>query len=288
MATNSIECSIIIPAFNESNVIERCLSKLLEGLDLSRCEIIVVANGCKDDTVEKAQKFPGVQVENIAQASKVAALNTGDKLARGKFRAYIDADILLSGSAVITVLDYLQANSHIKVAAPKIQFDLSHSSLLVKAFYSVWKSLPYMKDPGLVGSGVFILSPSGRDSFAEFPALISDDGYVRTLFRRDERAMVEQCRFTVFAPNTVADLIKIKTRVRLGNLELKRASPTAAIGGENTLKAALKTLIVNPWLIPAAMVYFHVQKQTKTRALIRFKNNEMEKWDRDNGSRANV
>ncbi len=285
MDTKKIECSIIIPAFNEGTVIERCLKNLLSGLDGSRCEVIVVANGCKDDTVERAARFDGVKVVDLKPASKVAALNTGDEIALGDIRAYIDADILFNGLALMQVLDYMKKHSYIKVAAPAINFDLSNSSISVKAFYKIWQSLPYLKDQGLVGSGVYILSKDGRKSFSLFPNIISDDGYIRAIFSKSERVAVRTCCFTVFPPHNLSSLIKIKTRVRLGNMELREKVSGLKVGGENNLSSILQLLLSRPWLVLPCIVYFYVQYLTKYKARIRFRERHFNKWDRDNSSR---
>ncbi|MBO0838909.1 MAG: glycosyltransferase, partial [Actinobacteria bacterium] len=49
--------SIIIPACNESRVIKRLLSRLVCSARDGEFEIIVVANGCTDDTAEIACSF---------------------------------------------------------------------------------------------------------------------------------------------------------------------------------------------------------------------------------------
>lgn len=43
--------SIIVPAHNEENVISATLDVLVPGVDIGALEIIVVCNGCTDETV---------------------------------------------------------------------------------------------------------------------------------------------------------------------------------------------------------------------------------------------
>ena len=45
----------MIPAYNEGEVIERCLKALLADAREGEFEIVVVCNGCKDDTAARAQ-----------------------------------------------------------------------------------------------------------------------------------------------------------------------------------------------------------------------------------------
>lgn len=276
--------SIVIPAHNESSVIGRCLTSLLEGLQGSDFEIIVVCNGCKDDTADIARGYPGVKVIEVDVASKVVALNTGDREAQGFPRAYVDADIQLRGSDLLSATKHLDTPG-IEIVAPRLHVNLSKSNALVKAFYGIWMQLPYFSDGQMVGSGVFILSESGRSRFGDFPQIIADDGYVRSLFKKQERLTAKDCSFTIFAPQTMADLIKIKSRVRFGNMELKLKYPDLAVGGENTPGALASLVMKKPWLVPAAMLYAYVQWQTKRNAAHRMAIADFSTWDRDNSSR---
>lgn len=276
--------SVVIPAHNEATVIGRCLGSLLDGLQDADFEIIVVCNGCRDNTAEIARGFPGVNVIELEEASKVAALNAGDKAASGFPRAFIDADIELKGTDLLVSLQKFQ-DPKVGVVAPKLLVDLSGSDLLVKAFYNIWMRLPYFSGGQMVGSGVFILSEAGRQRFQAFPQLIADDGYVRSLFSSGERLTAEDCRFKIFAPKTVADLIKIKTRVRFGNMELNLKYPQLNIGSENSPGALASLVMRRPWLLGAAIVYAYVQWQTKRNAAQRMAIADFSTWERDESSR---
>ena len=64
----------MIPAHNEGQVIRRLLEQLITGADPGEMDIIVVANGCADDTAEVAASFgPTVRVLTLPIASKHAA-----------------------------------------------------------------------------------------------------------------------------------------------------------------------------------------------------------------------
>lgn len=276
--------SIVIPAHNESSVIARCLSALLEGLEASEFEIIVVCNGCKDDTANIARSYPSVKVIELDVASKVAALNAGDEAALGFPRAYIDADIQLKGADLLKALEKFKTPG-IEIVAPRLHVNLSKSNLVVKAFYRVWMSLPYFTDGQMVGSGVFILSEAGRKRFGSFPQIIADDGYVRSLFSGQERLTAQDCHFTVFAPQTLSDLIKIKSRVRFGNMELKMKYPELSVGNDNSPGSLVSLVLKRPWLALAAVIYAYVQWQTKRNAAHRMAIADFSTWERDNSSR---
>ncbi|NPU90889.1 MAG: glycosyltransferase family 2 protein [Gammaproteobacteria bacterium] len=276
--------SVVIPAHNEGNVIERCLSALLDGLQNTDHEIIVVCNGCTDDTANRARAFPSVLVIELVQASKIAALNTGMRAASGFPLAFVDADVELRGRDLLTAARHLETPG-IKIVAPGLHVDLARSSWPVRCFYRVWTQLPYFADRRMVGSGVFILAESGRARFSEFPSVIADDGFIRAIFARDERLTATECQFRVFAPKTLGDLIRIKTRVRLGNIELNQKYPNLTAGKENTPGAMASLLLRQPWLIGAVIVYIFVQWRTRQEAEKRRVIADFSTWERDESSR---
>lgn len=93
--------SIVVPAHNESSVIGRTLGAWVNQADPGELEVIVVCNGCSDNTAEIARRFGRtVRVIESDVASKSHALNLGDAAAVGFPRIYADADIILTVGAI--------------------------------------------------------------------------------------------------------------------------------------------------------------------------------------------
>ena len=262
---------------------------MINGLLPEDCEIILVCNGCTDDTADKAraylQDYANLKVIETDVASKVHALNLGDEHAKGFPRAYIDADIALDGKALSETIRIMDHNSSILVAAPKLNVDTSRSNFGVRAFYTIWMQLPYFSKGQMVGSGVFILSKKGRSHFQRFPEIISDDGYVRSLFSESERQMIKEAAFTIFAPKTLKNLIKIKTRVRFGNMEVAQKYPSMSIGKDNGMSDIIKLTLKKPWLCIHSLLYIYVQLQTKRLSKARMAAADFTTWERDDSSR---
>jgi len=90
-----IDVSIVVPAYNEEQAIGGVLDDLvavMEGSDTS-CEIIVVDDGCTDDTCRICEGYPQVQViAHGRNRGNGAARTTGVKAARGRYVVMIDAD----------------------------------------------------------------------------------------------------------------------------------------------------------------------------------------------------
>src|SRR4051812_39690548 len=101
--------SIIVPAHNESSVIARTLSAWVGSFGSDEIDVIVVCNGCTDDTASVARRFgPVVRVFESGVASKTHALNLGDQVARVFPRIYADADIAITVDAIRALVDRLE------------------------------------------------------------------------------------------------------------------------------------------------------------------------------------
>jgi glycosyltransferase involved in cell wall biosynthesis len=278
--------SIVIAAHNEEAVIGRCLHALLQDVQPNELEVVVVCNGCTDRTADVARAHGDkVQVTETAQASKTAALNAGDALVSGFPRFYVDADVVLPLFSVRRIAERLGETGR-PVAAPVMSVDLRESSLAVRAYYRVWSELPYVEE-GMIGVGVYALSEEGRRRFGRFPEVIADDGYVRMLFGRDERIRADEAPVRIYAPAGFLDLVRIKTRSRLGRYQLRQRFPEL-VAHERTTKSyrdAIGTIVVRPWLWPAAIVYAAVLVVSRRRANVQLSSIENYVWERDQSSR---
>lgn len=273
---------VIVPAHDEERVLPRTLDALLRGLP-DDVRVVVVPNGCSDGTAKVAASFPGVEVQEIEEASKTAALNAGDAYAGGYPRVYLDADIRLSGKGLAQVLEALERGA--VAAEPVARLDSSGASAIVRGYYRVWVAL-HGREPGDVGCGLYALSSEGRSRFGAFPEVISDDGYVRAHFAPGEIEHVSDVESVVATPRTLKDLVKIKTRSRLGALQLERQFPdlwaSKRRAGRSLMSKALGLpLAAWPWL-PA---YIAIQLWVRQRAKGQAGNLAGYRWERDESSR---
>lgn len=280
----NIVISIIIPAHNEAAVLARGIESLKRDTAADLYQVIVVANGCSDDTAEVARRaWNGVDVVETDIPSKSNALNLGDATATGFPRFYMDADITLSPDA-ISIISSRMAEAGALAAAPAMEMRFSDSSWLVRAYYRVWQRLPYVEE-GLIGVGVYALSEDGRRRFDRFPSIIADDGYVRRLFRPHERLCVEECKSIVTAPRSLSGLIKIKTRSRLGGYELSEKFPELSQNEPKDYAGAFLQLARSPTLWPSMIVYVGVNLFARLRASRMHGRRAYGVWERDETSR---
>jgi glycosyltransferase involved in cell wall biosynthesis len=283
--------SIVIAAHNEAAVIGRCLDALLAGAAPGEFDITVVANGCSDATAEVAA-HAGVRVVELVSAGKVAALNAGDELAVGFPRIYLDADIVIHANEIRALCDDLTTqgslpSSGVLATAPRRELDVSHSTLLVRAYYAINSRLPAFQN-ALFGRGAIALSADGRGRFDRFPDVVADDLFLDSLFAPFEKRQVDSVSARVSAPRRSRDLLRRLVRVRRGNTSM-RAQPCAGGVVQGEVRHADRTswlrdvVLHRPALIPAATCYVVI---TITAAVLaRFPARAGAEWGRDNSSR---
>lgn len=276
--------TVIVPAHNEASVIEECLNSIVDqdGVD----HIIVPCNGCTDNTVDIVRsKFPQVVCLDIEKPSKTNALNVAEARARELGVTYpvfyIDADTQLSDGAIKHITQAM-ADGKILLSAPTPVINTLKSSWLVKTYYRVWTQLPYIKE-GVIATCSFIVSEEGRKRFDKFADVIGDDGFIRCHFKNSEIANIDGAQIYITAPRDIFSLIKIKTRARLGNMELiakKKCPIQEAKHYGNVMK---KRLLSKDFL--STLIYISIALLIRLRAKKQFKQLGSYQWEKDTSSR---
>ncbi|PCC48578.1 bifunctional glycosyltransferase/CDP-glycerol:glycerophosphate glycerophosphotransferase [Brevibacterium aurantiacum] len=103
--------SVVVPTFNASDFIEKCLRSILAQTGVA-LEVLVVDDGSNDDTVEKAKQVAErdgrVTVLNGHNSGPAIARNRGFETARGEYLTFADADDEVLPSAYATMVDSLE------------------------------------------------------------------------------------------------------------------------------------------------------------------------------------
>jgi GT2 family glycosyltransferase len=273
--------AVIVPAYNEAAVIKRTLAPLSRAAVDGFIELVVVCNGCTDDTADVARSVPGVRVVELEQGSKPAALNAGDKAATLWPRLYLDADIQISAAAVLAVLDRL-GQGDVMVARPDSRYNSGGASALVRSYYRARRRIPQHK-LAMWGAGAYGLSAKGHQRFGAFPAVTGDDLYVDTRFDAHEKAVVATDPSVVKTPADVKSLLAILRRGHRSGAELSadRHGPHARIMNTSldTALAVVRT-IRGPRSAVDAAVYLGMALAARWR----FRNAHV--WERDESSRS--
>jgi len=278
-----IAASVVIPAHNEEAVIGRLLTSLTDGLDGAVLDVVVAANGCTDGTAPLAREH-GARVVEVAEPSKIAALNAADEVARAFPRLYVDADVVLTGRAVLDVARALEEPGAL-AAAPPARLDTTGRPRTVRAFYRVWEAVQAANHMP-AGSGVYAMSAAGRARFDRFPDVLADDLFARNLFSRTERRAPATDAVVVEAPHTLAALLARRTRVYAGNAQLAADPELSRLpGGREPRTPWWKVVARRPTLVPAASVFVAVNGVAKLRARRLRRDGRSVAWGRDDTTR---
>jgi len=275
--------TIIIPAHNEAAVIRNCLDSIVNQTDVD--SIIVACNGCTDNTVETVNthyaNIDKLICLDIKKPSKTNANNEAEKHVNTYPGFYINADTCLSDDAITNIITGMQEQK-LELAAPTPIIDTSTSSWLVKQYYKIWLQLPYIK-AGVIATCSFVVSEQGRKRFQQFPDVINDDGYIRCQFQAHEIGNVANSTIAIKAPRDVYSLIKIKTRARLGNMQLQRLQLCTHPPAKHYAKSFSHFLFSQHWY--AALAYYSIAIIIRIRAQLQLRKLKDYKWEKDLSSR---
>jgi glycosyltransferase involved in cell wall biosynthesis len=286
------EChgSVIIPAHNEEGVIGRCLDALTSSEERwgtpYRFEIVVVCNGCTDETAKVALKYPDVTVIEIPESSKVAALNVGDGAVSAFPRIYLDADSELSNHSAWALLRNAAEHSGPAIFSASVQLDMSRCSVLARSFTRCARRTSF-GELGIIGRGLYCLNAAGRKKFERFPEVVGDDLFAASLFKADEQFIDPRATVTVRPAGDLRSLIRVRSRIYYGNREARLlgilpVSPQP--GWRNLAYAARRARSVGDVL--GVAVYAGVNFAAKRRTAKMIRSGRSPRWERDDGSRA--
>ena len=109
---NDIVVTIIIPVFNQSHTIKRCLDSILTNESNVNKEIILVNDGSSDDSetvcMQYANEYKEVKYFYQTNSGVSAARNLGIRNATGKYIFYLDADDELEAGTIEKVTDFFE------------------------------------------------------------------------------------------------------------------------------------------------------------------------------------
>jgi glycosyltransferase involved in cell wall biosynthesis len=122
------EISLVIPAYNEQELIASALDTLVKFLAsrYPQFEILVVDDGSLDQTVQVAQQFrakqPRVRVlDQPSNQGKGRAIQRGVRESRGKWILFMDADLPYELEAVDAILTALRNGSDLAIGSRHLE-----------------------------------------------------------------------------------------------------------------------------------------------------------------------
>ncbi len=248
-------------------------------------DVIVVANGCTDDTAAVAASFgPPVRVLCLPAASKREALVAGDEAAHGFPRIYADADVEL-GAADVRALDEALRRPGVLAAAPELQLALAGRPWLVRWYYDVWTQLPEVRR-GLFGRGVVGVSEPGHARIVSLPPVLADDLAASLSFTPEERTIAAGARVVVHPPRTVGDLLRRRVRAAVSVTQIERTADAPAASARTKPADLLAIARTSPGMALRVAVFVAVAVVARARARRALARGDYSTWLRDESSRS--
>jgi glycosyltransferase involved in cell wall biosynthesis len=192
-------------------------------------EVVVAANGCRDDTADRARaRAPAFAAKgwrlivlDIPEGGKPGALNRADAAASGDLRAYLDADVICAPDLMRQLTEALAGEAP-RYASGRLEVAPARS-WTTRRYAEIWRRLPFMRD-GVPGAGLFAVNAAGRARWGDFPAIISDDTFVRVHFAPEERVRVDASYRWPMVEGW-RNLVRVRRRQNVGVAEVAAGWP---------------------------------------------------------------
>ena len=121
MSDNKLNVSIIIPHWNNVDILSDCLESI-SSIKLSNFEIIIVDNASSDNSVDWIKSnYPKVNlIENDKNYGYAGGCNIGAKHAEGDKLIFLNNDTVLDPDCISHMLKSINANPNMAVVQPKV------------------------------------------------------------------------------------------------------------------------------------------------------------------------
>jgi hypothetical protein len=247
-------------------------------------DIIVVANGCTDDTAEVAASFgPAVRVLTLPVACKHEALTAGDRAAAGFPRIYVDADVELRADDARALAAALRQPG-VLAAAPRRELVMTGRPWQVRWYYDVWTLLPGVQR-GLWARGVIAVNEAGHRRLAGLPPLQADDLAASLVFEPHETVQVPGARVIIHPPRTLAGLLSCRTRCVTGVAQIKRTQDLDGSADRTRISDLIAVIRRRPGMLPRVGYFLSVAVFARLRASRARARGDYLTWLRDESSR---
>ena len=122
----AVAVSVIVVTWNSARWIERCLRSIGPALSGLRCQILVHDNASRDETLSVLQSLRPVDNESLTVVRSdtndgfAAATNRAIARSTGRYVLLLNPDCELAPDALAQLVDFLDRNHAVSVAAPAL------------------------------------------------------------------------------------------------------------------------------------------------------------------------
>jgi dolichol-phosphate mannosyltransferase len=161
MKLDAVELSIVIPLFNDSDVIEELFKRLSKSINYLKgnIEIILVDDGSLDGTTEEVKQYSSILqghnlklIKLMRNFGQMSAITAGVEAAKGKYTVLIDSDLQDRPEHILLLLEKIkEKNVPMVISKRKKRKDSFLKKLGSKTFHFLSSKLIDMKFPQDVG-----------------------------------------------------------------------------------------------------------------------------------------
>ncbi|NPV56496.1 MAG: glycosyltransferase [Anaerolineae bacterium] len=270
--------SVIIAVYNEENLIIQNLQSIYKQISvLPDFEIVVVASGCTDNTVDmikflKREMKSIILVEERNRNGKASAINIAHNRVRGDICILMDGDVFLGRNSIIELIKPFKDKS----------INLSCSRVIPRKYKNVFNQIASIRcevwhDYRLSQSEKALpLIPSGylyairSRNLPDIPNnIINDDQYIGLVQSDGAYKSVYSQNSIIYPiyPKTFDDYIKQRLRTQLGRIQLERVFGSQ-IQKDFLSFSTKKTFITNvekkPYAILNLLLELYVRNECKS------------------------
>ncbi len=277
--------SVVVPAHNEAGVLAPTLRAVIGQTFHGTIDLVVVANGCTDETVQVARSLAdeastrghSLRIYELEEPGKAGALNLGDRMKWFVCTMYLDADVTLSLRAIEGVYDALHGPAQVPLASP-----LAGGC----AFELLGHARRRTRGPAC---------PTSRGRFAVLVAMRSigkEEAVgtnIRTCWRMTDSPVCISPLWNSGSLTTWTtpgdclkdrcELVRVRSRWLLGNDELRKAQPHLFRQGDPRYEGLAALVLRNPVLWKDIAVFLTVYAIALGRMWLRRRAGDRS-WDR--------
>jgi GT2 family glycosyltransferase len=121
--TSPIDVSVIVIGHNVRDEVHTALKSIEENRGELAVETILVDNGSTDGTAESvAEAFPRAQVIRLGSNEAGAGRNHGLRIARGRYRMFLDSDAQLTSGTLDELVRFLDEHPEVGLVGPRVVY----------------------------------------------------------------------------------------------------------------------------------------------------------------------
>lgn len=156
-----MDLSIIIPNYNCSHYLKKCLESIVNTIENISYEIIVVDNASTDSSI-KVLKELSTRVANlkVIQNKKnyyfAKANNQGFKASSGKFIMSLNSDTVVTKGTLEKLIDFLEKDPNVGIVAPKALNPDGSIQRFYRRFPNIWNTFIHYSILGRIFNKFFL------------------------------------------------------------------------------------------------------------------------------------